>query len=132
MPHVFAYGTLQLPKVLLAVTRRAFFSRPARLDHYARHRLRDRSFPGIRPSPGASVDGLLLLDVDSLAQQRLDRFEDAFYRLEEVTVATEDGATWPAVAYVVREESYDLLLPEDWNLEEFEQNDLPKFLRNHT
>ena len=131
MHNVFVYGTLQLPEVMLAVTGRTFPALPARLAHYARHRLRGKSFPGIRPSPGASVDGLLYLGIDAPAQQRLDEFEDDFYRREPVTVTTADGAEWAAQAYVTREECYGLLLAEEWSLAEFRRTSLPGFLLHH-
>ena len=131
MRKLFAYGTLQLPEVMLAVTGRNFAAHPARLDHYARHRLRGKSYPGLRPAPGASVDGLLYLDIDADAWQRLDDFEDDFYRREPVRVTAADGAEWAAQTYVVREECQGLLLPGEWSLAEFKQARLPGFLLNH-
>ncbi len=131
MHRLFAYGTLQLPEVMLAVTGRAFAAHAARLDHFSRHRLRGKSFPGIRPAPGSSVHGLLFVGIDTPAQQRLDDFEDSFYRREPVTVATADGKEWKAQAYVVQEPYFGLLLPEEWSLEDFERRHLGGFLRNH-
>jgi gamma-glutamylcyclotransferase (GGCT)/AIG2-like uncharacterized protein YtfP len=131
MHHLFAYGTLQLPEVMLAVAGRAFAARPARLDHYSCHRLRGKSFPGIRPNPGCSTAGLLFLRLDAPALRRLDEFEDSFYRREAVTATAADGAEWAAQAYVVREESYGLLLPEEWSLAEFRRKHLERFLLSH-
>lgn len=131
MHNVFVYGTLQIPEVMYAVTRQTLASQPARLDDYARHRLRGKSFPAIRPAPGASVSGRLFRDVDEQALQDLDEFEDDFYRREVVKVTTADGAEWLAEAYVIREEALGLLLPEDWNLEDFGRKQLAGFLLRH-
>lgn len=131
MHNVFVYGTLQIPEVMLAVTGRVWPSHPARLDGYARHRLRGKSFPGIRPCPNASVDGLLLLGVDMETQRKLDDFEDAFYRRDPVQVTAADGTRQVAQAYVVREEADGLLLPEDWDIETFKLSHMSAFLARH-
>ena len=130
MRHFFAYGTLQLPAVMLAVTGRRYAAFPARLEGYARRRLRDKSYPGIRPADAAAVDGLLYLDLDDDALQKLDAFEDAFYHRTSVQVSAA-RLDWPAQAYVLRKEAYGLLLPEEWQLADFAQHDLTRFLREH-
>lgn len=131
MHNLFAYGTLQLPEVMLAVTGRTFPAHAARLRHFSRHRLRGKSFPGIRPAPGAAVDGLLFVGIDAQTQQRLDEFEDSFYRRETVAVITADGVEWTAQAYVTEESAFGLLLPEEWQLEDFRRQRLDRFLLNH-
>lgn len=129
--HLFAYGTLQVPEVMQSVTGRAFAACPARLDGYSRHGLRGRSFPGIRPNPGHSVEGTLFADIDEESLRRLDAFEDDFYRRETVATVDADGNLRDAQAYVVREEAYGLLLPEDWDLRRFREACLERFLARH-
>jgi gamma-glutamylcyclotransferase (GGCT)/AIG2-like uncharacterized protein YtfP len=131
MRNLFAYGTLQLPEVMQAVTGRRFPALPARLDGYSRHCLRGKSYPGIRPAAGASVAGLLFTGIDAHAWQRLDEFEDDFYQRESVQVIASDGACWPAEIYKIPVAFYSLLLPEEWNLAEFERHRLSAFLRDH-
>lgn len=131
MLNLFAYGTLQLPEVMLAVTAQVPTSHPARLVGFSRHRLLGKSFPGIRPNPNASVDGLLFINIDAQTLNKLDAFEDDFYRREPVTVITAAGTEWPAQAYIVEESAYDLLLPEAWSLEDFKRQHLNRFLRHH-
>jgi gamma-glutamylcyclotransferase (GGCT)/AIG2-like uncharacterized protein YtfP len=132
MSALFAYGTLQLPEVMLAVTGQHFTAYPARLYGYSRHSLRGRSFPGIRPTPEASVDGLLFVNIDALSWQKLDAFEDDFYQRETITVITlADQQQWTAHSYIVQAPAYDLLLPEAWSLEHFKQRNLDDFLRHH-
>jgi len=132
MSKLFAYGTLQVPEVMLAVTGKTFVSHPARLNHYARRCLRGKSYPGLCPAPGLSVDGLVFVGIDAQTQQRLDEFEDVFYRREPLRVSLADGTEWMAQTYVMREEFHGLLLPEEWSLAEFKRTGLPQFLRRHT
>ena len=131
MHTLFAYGTLQLPEVMRAMTGREFAAHPARLEHYSRHRLRGKSFPGIRPNADAFVDGLIFLEIDAQTLRKLDAFEDTFYRREAVSVVRANGIEWAAQAYSVREESYGLLLPEEWCLEDFRRRHLQRFLSSH-
>ncbi len=119
MLNFFAYGTLLLPEVMLAVTGRSFASRMAILGGFARYRIRGQSFPGIFPEPGASVTGLVYWEIDGLALDRLDAYEDAFYHRETVAISTAAGVGWAAETYVINEESHGLLLREDWCFENF-------------
>ena len=131
MINFFAYGTLQLPEVMLAVTERAYSPEKARLDNFARFRLRGKSFPGIRPKLGASVDGILYRAIDTHTLQQLDAFEDVFYHRESVKVISSTGIKLEAETYVINEDSHDLLLPEAWDLEDFRRNHLQSFLLRH-
>ena len=131
MRNLFAYGTLQLPEVMRAVTGRAFVAHSARLDDHSRHCLRGKSFPGIRPNPGHSVNGMVFLGIDEESLRKLDAFEDDFYRRDSVTVIAGNGGEWAAQAYIVREEAYGLLLPEEWDLQRFRRECLERFLLRH-
>ena len=129
--NIFTYGTLQLPEVMLAVTGREFDSQPARLDNFARHRLRGRSYPGIRPNIGAWVDGLVYFAIDTPSLLLLDAFEDSFYHRELVKVYTADGIELEAETYVMNGDSHHLLMTEAWDLEDFRRNQLHSFLLRH-
>ncbi len=131
MVNVFAYGTLQLPEVMFAVTGRKFRSQTARLKDFARYRLHGKSYPGIRPEFGATVGGLVYSGIDGQSLASLDAFEDVFYHRETVRVITPDGMAWEAETYVINEDSHGLLLPEAWNLEDFKCSQLSSFLLRH-
>lgn len=126
--NVFAYGTLQIPEVMRAVSGGDYPARPARLDGYARFSLAGRSFPGLRLQPGAATDGLLYGGIDAEALRRLDEFEDDFYRRETLSVVTEAGERLAAEVYVVPPEHYGLLIEEPWDLEEFRRTGLGAFM----
>jgi gamma-glutamylcyclotransferase (GGCT)/AIG2-like uncharacterized protein YtfP len=72
---LFVYGTLRDPACVRALTGRTFATRAARLDGWRRDQP-PGGYPVIRPCPGASVAGLVLLDVDDASLARLDAYED--------------------------------------------------------
>lgn len=132
MNALFAYGTLQLPEVMFAVTGRKLPGQPATLEHYLRKKLRGECFPGIRPKAGETVDGLCFSGLDAQDLRRLDAFEGDYYRREKVSIVTKEGEEREACTYVLREEYYDLLLGEDWSLEEFKRRHLFDFISTRT
>jgi gamma-glutamylcyclotransferase (GGCT)/AIG2-like uncharacterized protein YtfP len=130
--NVFAYGTLQVPEVMRAVTGGEYPAEPAWLKDYARYCLVGRSFPGLRLKPGAETSGLLYRRIDAAALRRLDEFEDDFYRRETLTVLTESGEKAAAEVYVVPPEHYALLIERPWDLEEFLRKGLKEFMVRRT
>lgn len=125
--HVFTYGTLLLAEVMEAVTGERFASVPARLDGHERVCVRDAVYPGARAAPGASIDGILWLDVGEDALVRLDRFEGEMYERRAVSVATAGGAR-AAQVYVVGAAHEDLLVATPWDLDEFRRRHLETYL----
>ncbi|BBL73456.1 gamma-glutamylcyclotransferase family protein [Methylomagnum ishizawai] len=126
--NVFAYGTLQLPEVMQAVTRAVFPAQPATLPGYARYALRGLAYPGLRAQAGTATDGILYGGIDAAALRRLDDFEDGFYRRENLRVRLASGAWTRAEVYVVPPEHYGLLLPAAWDMEAFQATALDGFM----
>ncbi len=125
---VFAYGTLQLPEVMRAVTGADYPSTPARLPGYARYRLAGLPYPGLRAERGALTDGVLYRAIDPGALRRLDAFEDDFYRREALLVWPERGGPEPAEVYVVPPEHHGLLELVPWSLQGFRDSALAGFM----
>lgn len=125
---VFTYGTLQLPSVMSAVTGRCPAASPASLYGYARYRLLDYSYPGLRLEAGAVTSGVLYSGLDSAELARLDAFEDTFYQRESLAVTTGAGLTVAAWVYVVPPQSYALLDDQPWCLTHFQSLSLAGFL----
>ncbi|WP_414675385.1 gamma-glutamylcyclotransferase family protein [Methylocaldum sp.] len=63
--NVFAYGTLQIPEVMHAVACASYPSQAARLHDYARYRIRNQVYPGVRSELGTFTDGILYKDVSA-------------------------------------------------------------------
>ena len=131
MVNFFAYGTLQIPAVMLAVTSRSFAFQTAFLANFARRRLQGKSFPGIRPEPGSTVCGVVYWDIGCEAMNCLDAFEDGFYLRQTVGITTIDKIAWAAEAYVMNEQSHGMLLEAEWGLEDFRRKQLRSFLLCH-
>ena len=116
---LFAYGTLMFPAIATAVTGERIGSGRARLDHHARHALRECAYPAAVPRRGQHIDGLLLEGVTSSALARIDEFEGNRYRRRRVTVVDEDGVSRSALVYLLRPRWHALLRGEDWCPETF-------------
>lgn len=128
--HVFTYGTLMFPDVWRAVAGREFASVPAHANGFAIYRVRNAVFPGIiAATPQDAVPGVVYLDVDEATIERLDRFEDDFYRRQAVDVRCSDGRVLQADAYVVPAGQRDVLTDEPWLAAEFvARGDLERFV----
>ena len=123
-PHdVFTYGTLLVAEVMEAVAGARFASVPARLDGWDRVCVRGAVYPGVREAAGASVEGVLWLDVNDDALLRLDRFEGDVYERRLVRVATANGPR-DAQVYVIPRANEHLLEPSPWDLERFRREHL--------
>jgi gamma-glutamylcyclotransferase (GGCT)/AIG2-like uncharacterized protein YtfP len=117
--HIFTYGTLMFPEVWQAVAGRAFDSVVGRLDGFAVCRVAGAVFPGIIAAEASSVPGVVYLDVDEAAVERLDRFEDDFYDRQTLSIDCVDGNQRTADAYVVPAERRQVLTNEPWTRESF-------------
>lgn len=124
----FAYGTLEIPEVMRAVTGRRPAREPASLHGFVRALLRGRVYPGAVASSGAVVDGSLYHALDEDAFALLDRFEDDLYERRSLVVQRVDGTTALAEVYVVPDRHRHLLGAEPWQRAAFEREHLPAFL----
>ena len=72
---LFVYGTLREPRLVRELTGRTFPIRPATLFDHERI-TPARGFPYVVPRTGATVEGLLLDDIDPRSLARLDAYEE--------------------------------------------------------
>ena len=91
MTNVFTYGSLMYPEVFGPVTLASPRCHRTRLDGWSRHAIRGRSYPGAVPAIGASIEGVLWMELDEDAMQRLDQFEGDEYARERVVVTLPGG-----------------------------------------
>ena len=110
--HVFTYGSLMFPPVWSLVVAGRYRSLAGTLAGHARFAVDAQDYPGMVVRSGASVDGVLYLDVDEADLARLDRFEGDDYRRAMVDVATAEG-TLPAETYVYLQA--ERLLASPWD-----------------
>lgn len=129
--NCFTYGSLMCDDIMTRVTGGAFSSTAARLKGYARHPVRDETYPAIVPKAGACVAGRLYHGLDTRALQRLDAFEGEMYARTTVAVEPAHGGTAQAEAYVLRPAWAHLLAPGDWDFDDFLARGKAQFLARY-
>jgi gamma-glutamylcyclotransferase (GGCT)/AIG2-like uncharacterized protein YtfP len=127
VPGLFAYGTLQIPEILVQLIGRSLPAVPAVLAGYRCFRVREKPYPAIIAQPGASVSGLLHAGVSEADLALLDQYEGEFYERQLVELQTGAGAV-PGFAYVLRTAHREQLGGEEWDLAAFQRNQLVHYL----
>jgi gamma-glutamylcyclotransferase (GGCT)/AIG2-like uncharacterized protein YtfP len=127
--RLFSYGTLQFPDVLSAVTGCHLAGDRAVLDDYACYLVRGKTYPGITPEHGASVEGVVYTGIGEVHFRKLDRFEGEFYERVRVCLTDTEGNPLQAWTYVIREAARGQLTCSPWNKQDFEVEHLPAFLK---
>jgi gamma-glutamylcyclotransferase (GGCT)/AIG2-like uncharacterized protein YtfP len=129
--NIFTYGSLMFPSVMKAVTGREFSSETARVQNYARFKVKGESYPGLTPLEGAVTEGVLYTDVDTLSVSRLDHFEGEIYERTEIPAHTLEGESLTAQTYVIKAQYRDHLSSEEWDPKHFEKADLFEFMNTY-
>ena len=122
--RLFVYGSLLTPEVLHGLLNRVPACRPATLRGFSRWRVAGENFPAILQTPGGSVDGKLLEDLNEREMGALDYYEDEAYERLTVDVDVVGGSTvsevnvyvWP----LARSAELDVG-GEPWRLDEFRE-----------
>ncbi len=107
--NLFVYGTLMIPEMLYALTKKRFKMVDAVLDDYKRLRIRKKSYPALIPSPGDSVAGKLILDLEEEDLKILDFYEDDEYIRKEITILDH------AADVYIYNASREILKDRDWS-----------------
>ncbi|HCL27784.1 MAG TPA: gamma-glutamylcyclotransferase [Candidatus Latescibacteria bacterium] len=128
--HVFAYGSLMIPRVMDRVAGRLFVQEPAQLQGYARYALRGETYPGLVEEEGVATDGVLWRDIGDDDLQRLDTFEGEWYERRTVWVVV--GADQvQAETYVLIRTQQHRVSRRSWSRNRFESRYLQNFLANY-
>ena len=126
---LFSYGTLQSPRVLMAVAGKEYQGVEAVLLNYAIFRVRGTVYPGIIPAKGNIVRGLVYRNIADDTFRRLDDFEGEQYeRIIVSAVLRRDHSLVRAYAYRILEGQRDILSSEGWDLEHFLQKEAEGFI----
>jgi hypothetical protein len=120
--HLYTYGTLQVAAIIEHIVGRPLSGVPARLEGYARFRVRGRVYPAIVAAAGSEVPGVLYTGLDAAELERLDFYEGDLYERREVAVWA-GAVAQRAATYVLRPELRHELSDEPW--------DFAGFLRDH-
>ncbi|MGD2151353.1 MAG: gamma-glutamylcyclotransferase [Desulfobacterales bacterium] len=130
--NIFAYGTLMIPSVMVAVTGRHFRSQKAILRDYARFMVKGESYPGIIPVTDAITEGIIYFNVNEFSLEQLDTFEGNLYERTRVRVETEEKEMQNAQAYVIQSKYLGYLSLKAWDMKEFIKKDLEMFLMTYS
>ncbi len=125
---LFCYGTLQSPLVMKAVAGKAYDGTEAMLADWARYRVEQTEYPGIRVENGATVSGKLYWGIDEGVLVKFDAFEGDKYRRVIVPITLPDGTIQDAWAYAFKDEYLNLLSTDPWDFDRFMQNGLERFI----
>lgn len=128
MANLFAYGTLEIPAVLEAVTGRRFASREASVRGFVRRRLRGRLYPAAVEAPGERLAGRFYEGLDAATLARLDRFEGEEYERRSVAAELAPSGSAQAELYVLAPGQRAALLAEPWERELFVARHLAAYL----
>ena len=126
--NVFTYGSLMFDEVWRRVVRGNYRRADASLADHERRAVRGETYPGLIAAPGASVAGVVHLDVDAADLARLDEFEGAPYERRSVMLDV-SGQPVPAEVYVFRDPAR--LEPAPWDVGLFERAGIHEFLSNY-
>ena len=126
--HLFAYGTLEIPAIMSAVTGRHYPAEAARLPDYTRYLLANKPYPGIIPRLNAEVAGVLYRNLNPQVWRRLDRYEDTFYQRQKVRVISAAGEVLEAWTYIIPADKGYLLSQIPWDRRYFTKHRLRRFM----
>ena len=128
MAHVFAYGTLEIPEVMEAVTGKSWASAEARARGFAKFLLKGRIYPGMTVVQGSICSGKVYYHIDPRTIEILDAFEDEVYAREQIEVEVEGGRVLQAHAYLIRPQDRACLTAAPWQPDEFKSRHLVRYL----
>lgn len=126
--HLFAYGTLELPELLRALTGQTYQSMPALLQEHRRAMVRDRGYPAVTPARAAALRGRLYLDLSEASWRIVDAFEGDEFERRSVVVLDSRGERIPAQVYVLRQGLNHLLTSEVWDMRRFRKQHFARYL----
>lgn len=119
MDRLFAYGTLQHPRIIQHVLGRVPPFKRARLTDFDRRTIHREDFPGIVPRPGHEVDGRVFEGITEVEWRALDRYESDLYVRQAVEPKLETGGSCTAHAYVIPAEHQHVLSEAPWELTQY-------------
>ncbi len=107
--NLFVCGTLMIPELLYALTKKRFKMVDAVLEDHKRLRIRKKSYPALIPSKGDSVQGKLIFDLEEDDLKILDFYEDDEYIRKEIEIADQTADVY------IYNASREVLKERDWS-----------------
>ncbi len=130
--NIFCYGSLMYPEVWNLIVKGKYQQQQAKISGYRRKKLKNEAYPGlIAALPEDTVEGNVYFSITDEDLTRLDMFEGELYTRIKVKCFLVNNTSIEAFAYLIHPQKQTVLEPEDWNQQEFETNDLTKFLNEY-
>lgn len=109
--HLFVYGTLMDPEIILSISGKPHPGTPAYIMGYQRFQVKNKNYPGVIKSEGL-VHGLLYSNITPESLDKLDFYEGDEYTREKVEVFLVPTSQLTAWCYLYKENlSENLIRP---------------------
>jgi len=130
--HVFTYGSLMFEDVWKRVVLGDYESNMGTLHGYRRRCLKDETYPvAFEGSPHERIWGRVYMDLSHEDLLRLDIFEGLQYLRKDEKVILDDGGIIQSNVYILKEEYYDKIIDNPWDVEWFEHVGMAQFLEKY-
>jgi gamma-glutamylcyclotransferase (GGCT)/AIG2-like uncharacterized protein YtfP len=129
--NFFVYGSLLFGEVMQAVTGTRYEGECASISGYARFLVSGATYPGLIPSEGDRVKGILYSGITEASMDWLDAFEGKYYHRQRVFASTRTVDSVAAETYVFRIAYRELLTDQPWDADRFRKEHLSAFLRSY-
>ena len=129
--NIFTYGSLMFAPVWQQIVTGQYQTIPSVLAEHRRLAVLNEDYPAAIYQVDYSIQGVLYLNVNADDVARLDRFEGDYYDRVSVSVSDTHGLSYPAKVYRLNAQFQAILSPLDWNLEQFKQQGLQRFLQQY-
>lgn len=130
--HIFTYGSLMFENVWKRVVLGEYENYMGTLHGFRRRCLKDETYPvAFEGSPHERIWGRVYLDLSKEDLMRLDIFEGSQYERKSEEIVLDSGKTIQADVYILRDEYYDRINDNPWDVEWFEYVGMAQFLEKY-
>lgn len=129
--NIFTYGSLMFAPVWQQVVKGQYQAIPSVLADHQRLAVLNEDYPVAIHQPAHHIQGVLYLGVNADDIARLDRFEGEYYDRISIQVTDAQGCVYSADVYRLNAQFQAILAPVDWDVEQFKQQGLQRFLQQY-
>jgi len=132
MTNIFTYGSLMFDPVWSKVVAGSYDRLESVLRGYDRKGVYNEFYPVVVPSTfNSQVRGIVYRNVSISDLDRLDRFEGEYYFRKTEKVITLDMTILAAEVYVLKEEYYSIISPQEWDPVHFSTTGIHSFMHSY-
>jgi gamma-glutamylcyclotransferase (GGCT)/AIG2-like uncharacterized protein YtfP len=132
MIDLFVYGTLMAPALWRSIVAGNYCFEEGVLHDYLRKKVSGEVYPGLIPSTGASVKGILYYTITDRDTCRLDTFEGSDFERITVPIKTMSGKIVRCQTYYLKPALHYRLTTTKWSYEDFLKDGFERITSLHT